>query len=154
MRTTLSQKSTKVEVYFVISHGYVKDNILFPSLSTVRVPTSAQIVSFLVMAVMHVLNNMPQKTLECTLEHRKFSGGRGGGACPQTPYSVAGLHPPSAQVIAELWLHHLALQLQKRDRSTPLAITLAQDSPGLFPTFFLHTASDQKLGSGKTWEKG
>ena len=91
MRTTLSQKSTKVEVYFVISHGYVKDNILSPSLSTVRVPTSAQIVSFMVMAVMHVLNNMPQKTLECTLEHRKFSGGRGG--MPPDPLQCGRLTP-------------------------------------------------------------
>ena len=79
----------------------------------------------LVMAVMQVLNNMPQKALECTSEHWKFSGGGGGGHAPRPSYSVAGLHPPSAQVIAKLWLHHSAMQLQKRDRSTPLAIILA-----------------------------
>ena len=46
VRATLSQKSTKVEVHFVISSGYVNYNILFPNLSTVRVPTSTQIVTF------------------------------------------------------------------------------------------------------------
>ena len=38
-------KSTGVEVHLVIVRGCVKPNLLFPSFLTVRVPTSAQIMT-------------------------------------------------------------------------------------------------------------
>ena len=68
---------------------------------------------------------------------------------PRPPYSVVGLRPPSAQVIAELWLHHwwmiprkLILQATKN-----LAVTSKQDYIFMFTCLRTHSMTylNQKL---------